>query len=245
MTTEVAELAHRQRAAQFGMPLLLVILVAILIIGAVIILATTRLTVQFNISERTLEEDQKPALQALSYRTVAFLNHFPVSYYDLAAVSAATGKAEYDVGETRLVAQDALEESLSEFSETTLGRYSDHCFDYALGGRDGAIIFTEMLYPGLYAQQAENCTKIEESLGEQGMVAIAKKGNSYFIPVPPFIDKTARLTAQFIYDLSIAEGHSATDSDRPFCLEIGAEAASRTECCSGFVSPEGRCSEPQ
>ncbi|MFH0961156.1 MAG: hypothetical protein V1820_00540 [archaeon] len=242
MSREALELAHSRRKAQFGMPLLIVILAAILVIGAVIIIATTQLKVQFNISEKTLEGDQKPTLQALSYKTVGYLNHFPISFYDLVAVSAATGRTEYDLGRETLVADSLIREILGEFAKTELAKYSDHCFDYALAGPDGGTILTQMLSPGLYSEESQNCSALEATLGEQGMIASARNGNSYFIPVPPFIDNQARLTAQFIYDLSIAEGYSSSDAGRPFCKETGAPAASGTECCSGFVS-DGRCGE--
>lgn len=233
-------------------PFFIVLLTAVIVIGAFLILVTSRVKIQLNISQETIERDQKPTLQALSYRTVHHLEHTPVSYYDLAAVAAVTGQISYDIGpgdddggqELRapLIMDEQVSNTLKHFSENSLAIFASSCFDYSLADKDGEIVLTELLSGGTFSTGTEdNCEEFRQTLSEGGLVSRAKKGYSYLIPLPPFRGAEPGLTAQFIYDLTYEPGASQIpDAERPFCLEEGAASDDATQCCSKRATG-GKC----
>ncbi len=231
----------RSRKSLVAGTLLVVLLTAILIGGGIFLLVSTRLKVQLNILEELAERDQKPTLQALSYSTVGFMQNSPISFYDLVSLSAVLGRDDYILGGNQVSAEETVDRQIDYFSETSLAAYPISCFDYALSGEDGTIIFNRVISSGTLPAETESCDEIVAKLGDAGLVATAKRGYSYLIPLPPFKSGSARLTAQFIYDLEASEGASKIpDSERPFCKEEGVEAGVAEECCSGRIE-KGRC----
>lgn len=240
MRTDRIAGARGRKSVAAGM-ILVVLLTAILIGGGIFLLVSTRLKIQLNILEELAERDQKPTLQALSYSTVGFMQNSPISFYDLVSLSAVLGRDDYTLGGNRVSAEETVDNQIDYFSETSLAAYPISCFDYALSGEDGTVIFNRIISSGTLPAEKESCEEIANELGEVGLVATAKRGYSYLIPLPPFKSNEARLTAQFIYDLEASEGASKIpDAERPFCKEEGVEAASPEECCSGRIE-KGRC----
>jgi hypothetical protein len=212
--------------------LLLIAITAGILMGIVLALSVIQMKINFHINEETAQKDQLPTMQALSYSTVGRLrNHLLISFYDMAALSAATDQLSFYTSDGAASLPALMMERLNAYSRNQLSLFYPDCFEYTINNIVRFPIFTDMLAAG--DRQAASCAEYSGQVAPEGLETYQKKNYIYFLPLPPTIENQARLSEQFIRIFSLKE---AVPVEREGCKAKGAAAGAANECCSGQIN---------
>lgn len=226
----------KRRAQIETIVLLIAILTGVLILEIILILSTTQLKIAFHNEEVYAAEDQLPTLQAMSYSTAGTLIRKPITFYELAGASAASGATAFtfDRGES-FSYSGFFDTALRTFSETQLSSFYPDCFEYAITGTEGGEVFTKALQAG----SAEDCAGyVSDAERTEGLVQTGTRGFLYYLPLPPGGSGEARIASQFIRIFELEEGERSATSGKA-CLSAGAIVRDDIPCCGS--EENGKC----